>query len=48
MTKRALLGVVAILSTAIAAPVLARAVIEEPSAHPFYHPNGIRDRIYTI
>jgi hypothetical protein len=40
MTKRTLLGVAAILSTAIATPVLAQAVIQEPGAYAFYHPNG--------
>ena len=40
MTKFALLGVATILSTALAAPVLAQAVIQEPGAYAFYHPNG--------
>ncbi len=40
MTKRTLLGVAAILSTAIATPALAQAVIQEPGAYAFYHPNG--------
>ena len=40
MTKRTLLGVAAILSTAIATPVLAQAVIQEPGAYAFYRPNG--------
>jgi hypothetical protein len=40
MTKFALLGVVTILSTALAPPVLAQAVIQEPGAYAFYHPNG--------
>jgi hypothetical protein len=40
MTKCTLLGVVAILSTAIATPVLAQAVIQEPGSYAFYHPNG--------
>ena len=39
MTKRSLLGVAAILSTAIATPVLAQAVIQEPGAYAFYRPN---------
>jgi hypothetical protein len=40
MTKFALLGVATILSTALAPPVLAQAVIQEPGAYAFYHPNG--------
>jgi hypothetical protein len=40
MTKRTLLGVAAILSTAIATPVLAQAVLQEPGAYAFYRPNG--------
>jgi hypothetical protein len=40
MTKFALLGVVTILSTALTPPVLAQAVIQEPGAYAFYHPNG--------
>jgi hypothetical protein len=39
MTKRPLLGAVAILSTALATPVLAQAVIQEPDAYAFYGPN---------
>ena len=39
MTKRTLLGV-AILSTAIATPVLAQAVIQKPGTYAFYRPNG--------
>jgi hypothetical protein len=39
MTKCTLLGVVAILSTAIATPVLAQAVIQEPGVYAFYRPN---------
>jgi hypothetical protein len=39
MTKRTLLGAVAILSTALATPVLAQAVIQEPGAYAFYDPN---------
>jgi hypothetical protein len=35
-----LLGVAAVLSAAIASPVLAQAVIQEPGAYAFYHPNG--------
>jgi len=41
MTKRTILGVVAILSTAITTPGLAQAVIQEPGAYALYHPNGI-------
>jgi hypothetical protein len=40
MTKFALLGVATILSTALAPPVLTQAVIQEPGAYAFYHPNG--------
>jgi hypothetical protein len=40
MTKRTILGVVAILSTAITTPGLAQAVIQEPGAYAFYRPNG--------
>ena len=40
MTKFTLLGVATILSTALAPPVLAQAVIQEPGAYAFYHPNG--------
>jgi hypothetical protein len=39
MTKFTLLGVATILSTALATPVLAQAVIQEPGAYAFYHPN---------
>jgi hypothetical protein len=39
--KHTLLGVATILSTALATPVLAEAVIQEPSAYALYHPNGI-------
>jgi hypothetical protein len=39
MTKFTLLGVATILSTALAPPVLAQAVIQEPGAYAFYHPN---------
>jgi hypothetical protein len=35
-----LLGVAAVLSAAIASPVLAQAVIQEPGAYAFYHPNA--------
>ncbi len=40
MTKFAFLGMAAILSTAIATPVLAQAVIQEPGAYAFSYPNG--------
>ena len=40
MTKFSLLSVATILSTALAPPVLAQAVIQEPGAYAFYHPNG--------
>jgi hypothetical protein len=40
MTRLAFLGVAAILSTATATPVFAQAVIQEPGAYAFYHPNG--------
>ena len=40
MSKFTLLGVATILSTALATPVLAQAVIQEPGAYAFYHPNG--------
>jgi hypothetical protein len=39
MTKRLLLGMSVILSTAIAAPVFAQAVVREPDAYAFYLPN---------
>jgi len=35
-----LFGVAAVLSVAIASPVLAQAAIQEPGAYAFYHPNG--------
>jgi hypothetical protein len=40
MTNCTLLGVATILSTALATPVLAQAVIQEPGAYALYHPNG--------
>jgi hypothetical protein len=40
MTKCTILGVVAILSTAITTPGLAQALIQEPGAYALYHPNG--------
>jgi hypothetical protein len=40
MTKFALLGLATILSTALVPTVLAQAVIQEPGAYAFYHPNG--------
>jgi hypothetical protein len=36
MTKRLLLGMSAILSTAIAAPLFAQAVVQEPDAYALY------------
>jgi hypothetical protein len=40
MTRFTFLGVAAFLSTAIATPVLAQAVIQEPGAYAFHYPNG--------
>jgi hypothetical protein len=40
MNKFTQLGVAAILSAALATPALAQAVIQEPGAYAFYHPNG--------
>jgi hypothetical protein len=40
MNNFTLLGAATILSTAFASPVLAQAVIQEPGAFAFYHPNG--------
>jgi hypothetical protein len=40
MTNCTLLGVATILPTALATPVLAQAVIQEPGAYALYHPNG--------
>jgi hypothetical protein len=40
MNNFTLLGAATILSTALASPVLAQAVIQEPGAFAFYHPNG--------
>jgi hypothetical protein len=40
MTKRLLLGMAAILSTAIAAPGFARVVVHEPNAYALYLPNA--------
>jgi hypothetical protein len=40
MTKFTLLSLATILSIALATPVLAQAVIQEPGAYAFYHPNG--------
>jgi hypothetical protein len=50
MTKRTLLGVAAILSTAIATPVPAQAVLEKPGTYALLSfQRGFRDRIiYTI
>jgi len=40
MSKFAILGVAAILSTTIATPLLAQAVIPDPGAYAFSYPNG--------
>ena len=40
MTKRLLLSMSVILSTAIAAPLFAQGVVQEPDAYAFYHSNG--------
>jgi hypothetical protein len=40
MTKYKLLAASVILSAAAATPVLAQAVIQEPGAYAFYHPNA--------
>src|SRR6202022_2202875 len=40
MIKFTFLGVAALLSTAIEAPVFAQAVIQEPGAYAFSHPDG--------
>jgi hypothetical protein len=40
MTRFTFLGVAAFLSTAIATPVIAQAVIQEPGAYAFHYPNG--------
>lgn len=40
MTRFAFLGVASFLSAAIATPVLAQAVIQEPGAYAFHYPNG--------
>src|SRR6266404_5770092 len=40
MTRFTFLGVAAFLSTAIATPVMAQAVIQEPGAYAFHYPNG--------
>jgi hypothetical protein len=40
MIKFTFLSVATILSTALATPVVAQAVIQEPGAYAFYHPNG--------
>jgi hypothetical protein len=41
MSKPALLGMATILSTALATPVLAQAVIPDPGAYALYYPNGV-------
>ena len=40
MTTLTLLGAATILSTTLATPVLAQAVIQEPGAYAFHYPNG--------
>jgi hypothetical protein len=40
MIRFTLLGMTLILSTTLAAPILAQAVIREPGSYAFYHPNG--------
>ena len=40
MTRQTLLAATVILSAAAAAPAFAQAVISEPGAYAFYHPNG--------
>jgi hypothetical protein len=40
MSKPALLGMATILSTALATPVLAQTVTQDPGAYALYHPNG--------
>ena len=40
MTRVKIVGVAAILSMMIAAPVFAQAAIQEPGAYAFYHPNA--------
>jgi hypothetical protein len=42
MTKRLLLGMSAMLSMAIAAPLFAQAVVQEPDAYALYLPNAGR------
>ena len=40
MTRYTLLAATILVSAATATPVLAQAVIDEPGAYAFYHPNG--------
>jgi hypothetical protein len=40
MIRFTLLGMTLILSTALAAPIRAQAVVQEPGSYAFYHPNG--------
>ena len=40
MTRFTFLGMASFLSAAIATPVLAQAVIQEPGAYAFHYPNG--------
>ena len=48
MGKFKLLNAAAILSSVIATPVLAQAVIQEPGAYAFYRPNGDLSIGYTL
>ena len=49
MSKFKLLNMAAILSSTIATPLLAQAVIQEPGAYAFYHPNGgLKYWIHTV
>jgi hypothetical protein len=47
MIKFTFLSVATILSTALATPVVAQAVIQEPGAYAFYHPNGDLEIVST-
>jgi hypothetical protein len=40
MAKSSLVGVIAVVSTAVATPAFAQAAIGEPGAYAFYHPNA--------
>jgi hypothetical protein len=48
MTRLKILGAIAMLSMAVATPVQAQAVIQEPGAYAFYHPNGEPDVSSTM